>query len=131
MLAPISSRMRLGISDLSYLLNVPLQPNIYDGTSGLGGSAELQGLPKPVCLGYVYNIAPVYLGTVNLGDGSLDTYQVHWRTVSSIDAVRDQGVSLTNSGAVAPIAVPGMGDRRRLSARRGACRCRDLRRPRG
>jgi hypothetical protein len=104
MLAPLSSRVRLGISDLSYLLNVPLQPNVYDGTSGLGGSAELKGLPKPATFGYVYNIAPVYLGTMNLGDGSLHTYQGHWREVQSFDSVRDQGLPLTDSGAVAPAA---------------------------
>jgi len=104
MLAPLSSRTRLGISDLSYLLNVPLQPNVYDGTNGLGGSAELKGLPKPVTLGYVYNVAPVYLGTMNLGDGVLHTYQAHWRDVQNFDSVRDQGLSLTDSAGVAPAA---------------------------
>ena len=102
MLAPYASRMRIGISDLGYLLNVPLQPNTYDGTSGLGGDTELKGLPKPITLGYVYNIAPVALGTVNLGDGALYTYQANWRDVQDFVNVRESGVQLADSGAVAP-----------------------------
>jgi hypothetical protein len=101
-LAPVGQRVALAISDLSHRLNVPLQRNLYDGTSGLGGGAELKGLPKPILLGYCYNFAPVYLGAINFGDGSLETYQINWRDHNDVKVVRESGATLTEVTGVAP-----------------------------
>jgi hypothetical protein len=84
---------RLSLSDITERLATPLQPTLYLGTGGQEGNVELKGRPKPVTLGQVFNIAPVFVGNVDLGVGSLPTYQSHWRAISSHDAVRIRGVS--------------------------------------
>jgi hypothetical protein len=94
-------RARIAITDASERLATPLQRNKFDGAGGLGGGASLTGKPKPIALGEVFNITPVALGNIDLGDGSLPTYMVHWRAVSSITAVRIRGVVQTLVG-VAP-----------------------------
>lgn len=85
----------LAVSDLSEKLAQPLQPNLYDGTGGTGGSGDLKGRPKPVALGFLFNITPVYLGLVDFGDGALPTYQSNWRAVLAHDAVRERGAAIT------------------------------------
>jgi hypothetical protein len=102
---------RLAFGDSTELLAVPLQGNRYAGTGGAEGGADLAGQPKPVCLGRCFNVAPVFLGIVDLGAGSLPTYQVHWRAVQSIDEVRIRGVvqSLT-------AGTPGIGQARAYAA---------------
>jgi hypothetical protein len=85
---------QLQIGDFSEQLNVPLQQNLYDGSGGLGGPASLKGLPKPVSLGWRFNVTPVYLGSVDLGLGSFPTYQTHYREIRGHDAARVRGVSM-------------------------------------
>jgi hypothetical protein len=85
-------RARLTVADTSQLLATPLQLSRYIGTSGLEGPTTLAGAPRPVCLGHVYNVSPVALGAVDLGDGALLTYQTNWRSVAGHDAVRIRGV---------------------------------------
>lgn len=100
-------RARISLADLTDRLNTPLQPTRYAGTGGAEGGAELAGRPKPVCLGQVFNVAPVFLGNVDLGVGALPTYQVHWRSIQAIDAVRIRGVAqVLNAGT------PGLGEYR-------------------
>jgi hypothetical protein len=72
-----------------------------DGTlsSGLGGlpawvsscegGPEIAGTPKPLCYGKCLNVEAVCVSTTDL------IYQFHDTTVSSIDAVYDNGVALT------------------------------------
>jgi hypothetical protein len=84
---------RIALNDLTERMATPLQPTLYQGTGGQEGGAELKGKPKPVTLGQVFNIAPVFLGNVDLGAGSLPTYQSHWRAVESHDVVRIRGVA--------------------------------------
>lgn len=99
----------LRTTDVVERLAQPLQPNKYLGSGGVEGGDELKGKPKPVALGAVGNVDPVYLGIVDLGAGigSLDTYQVHYRAVSSITAVRIRGVAQTLTGGT-----PGVGQAR-------------------
>lgn len=97
-------RMRLTLDDLSWRLSKPLQANLYGGTGGLDGGADLLGKPKPVSFGWRYNVGPVYLGQVDLGDGSKHTYQTHWRTIAAHDAVRERGVAMSVT-----TGVPGVG----------------------
>lgn len=65
-------------------------PNTYAGTGGNEGSAIMEGLPKPICLGQVFNISPVLVDEAN------DVYQVHDGPIESIVAVYENGVATTN-----------------------------------
>lgn len=95
-------RVRLDISDITENMNVPAQNSFYLGTGLSEGDVTLKSKPRPICLGHVYNIKPVFLGNVDLGDGSKATYQVHWRAVQQIEAVRIRGVPQTVT-----VGVPG------------------------
>jgi len=64
-------------------------PNTYAGTGGNEGSAIMEGVAKPVCLGEVFNITPV------LVDESSGVYQVHDGQIESIVAVYENGVATT------------------------------------
>lgn len=90
----------LRITDVVERLATPLQPMKYLGAGGTEGGDDLKGKPKPVALGRPANVEPVYLGNIDLGAGigALETYQVHWRAVEDITAVRIRGVSQTLVG---------------------------------
>lgn len=85
-------RARLALSDITDRFATVLQTNLYDGAGGAGGSSDLKGRPKPVSLGSRFNATPVYVGLVDLGFGSLPTYQTNWRAVMGHDVVRIRGV---------------------------------------
>lgn len=85
----------LTVTDIAERLATPLQTSRYLGTGGLEGPTALAGRPKPVALGRLYNVAPIYLGTIDLGYGSLPTYQTNWRAITAHDAVRIRGVAQT------------------------------------
>lgn len=87
-----NQRARITITDASERLAVPLQNERFTGAGGLEGPATLAGRPKPIAIGALYNEAPVALGNVDLGDGALPTYAVHWRAINGITAVRIRGV---------------------------------------
>ena len=93
---------RITVTDAAERLATPLQPARYAGTGGLEGDADLAGRPKPVLIGRRFNVPAIYLGNVDLGDGALPTYQVHWRAVQSIDAVRIRGVQQVEVTSAAP-----------------------------
>lgn len=99
---------RLALNDLTERMAAPLQPTLYQGTGGQEGGAELKGRPKPVTLGQVFNIAPVFLGNIDLGAGSLPTYQSHWRAVEGHDAIRIRGVAQV----IIPSGAPTVGQAR-------------------
>jgi len=92
-------RARLALGDIADRLDAPLQPHVYAGTGGLEGGEDLTGKPRPVAMGSLFNVQPVFLGNVDLGAGTLPTYQTHWRAIVAHDAVRIRGVAQT--------AVPG------------------------
>lgn len=104
-------RARIALSDITDRLSAPLQPTRYAGTGGLEGGDALEGRPKPVCLGRVFNEAPVYLGNVDLGVGSLPTYQAHWRGIDGFDAVRIRGADQAATGGT-----PGVGQYRAFAS---------------
>ena len=93
-----NQRIRLSVVDIAERLATPLQTTRYGGTGGMDGPAALKDKPKPVALGRLYNISPVALGNIDLGDGALPTYQTHWRAVVAHDAVRIRGVAQTAVG---------------------------------
>ncbi|MDB5490364.1 MAG: hypothetical protein JWO78_213 [Micavibrio sp.] len=87
----------ISITDNSLRLDQNLDVNLYKGTGGLEGSSDLNGKPKPLTFGEVYNIEPVLVNAATL------VYQVHDGSILSVDAVRDRGVALTLSGDVSDI----------------------------
>jgi hypothetical protein len=93
-------RARITVADATDRLNTPLQPTLYSGTGGLEGQADLKGRPKPVALGRCFNVAPVYLGNIDLGAGALPTYQTHWRGIQAHTSVRIRGVTQTLVGGI-------------------------------
>lgn len=80
---------RLNVRDRGYSLDLPLQSNLYDGTGGAEGGAELAGKPKPLAFGKCLNVSPP------LVDATLLTYQLHDGVISAVDAVYDRGAALT------------------------------------
>lgn len=90
-----SQRARVSVVDVAERLATALQSSRYAGTGGMEGPSGLAGRPKPVCLGRVFNLTPIALGNINLGYGSLPTYQSHWRAIAGHDAVRIRGVEQT------------------------------------
>lgn len=89
---PTSSSVSLALGDIISALDVDLQNNRYSGDGGTSGVANLSGKPKPICIGMVRNVSPVYVGQVDLGVGVLPTYQTHWRSIDGHLAVYERGV---------------------------------------
>lgn len=85
-------RARISFTDATARMEAALQPLKFAGTGGLDGPESLADLPRPVCIGRVFNIPPVALGNIDLGDGALPTYQSHWRAITGHTAVRIRGV---------------------------------------
>lgn len=122
-------RASITLADVTERLALPLQPALYAGTGGTEGGTELKGAPKPVTLGRCYNLAPVYLGNLDLGAGigSLPTFHVHWRGVEEIAAVRIRGVVQTLTGGTPTVgqarAFPALGMFQLGSTPDGEVRC--------
>lgn len=94
-----NTTVEVKVRDLQHVLSVPLQQTVYSGSGGWNGTAELTGRVVPHCYGRVRNAEPVLVDAPNL------RYQIHYRAVSQIDSVRDKGVSLTNFGDYASLAL--------------------------
>lgn len=84
-----TSSIAINLTDYSYKLEVPFQPNVYGGTGGKDGSEDLTGKRCPSCFGYCQNVPAVFLVP------SLLIYQVNCGPVHDIVAVRDRGIELT------------------------------------
>jgi hypothetical protein len=69
-------------------LDNPVQVATYDGTGGLGGTAELAGRTKPKALGIRKGIEPPLIDPVRL------IYQANDGAIHGISDVRDVGISL-------------------------------------
>lgn len=87
-----SNKLVIRVRDLQYKLDLPLQTTLYLGTGNWEGGADLSSKVKPHCYGQVRNAEPVLVDGANL------RYQVHYRNIQAINAVRDAGASLTNFG---------------------------------
>lgn len=93
-----NTTVEIKVRDLQHVLALPLQQTVYSGLGGWNGTSDLTGRVVPHCYGRVRNGEPVLVDASNL------RYQIHYRSVSQIDAVRDKGVSLTNFGDYANLA---------------------------
>lgn len=85
-------KVTIGIRDRSYNLDLPLQENLFAGTGGAEGNAEIAGKPKPLLFGRCRNITPIVIDPFNL------IFQVHDGTIHGIDAVYDQGAEISPEG---------------------------------
>ena len=83
----------VSLRDKGYLLEVPIQENVYQGTGGVEGNEDLAGKRKPLCFGQIENVRPALLIP---GEG---LFQVHDGAVNAITGVYDRGYPLTATGA--------------------------------
>lgn len=84
--------VRIGLRDRSYVLDRPLQTNLYAGSGGAEGGADLEGKPKPLLFGKCRNVTLIALDSANL------IYHWHDGQSQAVDAVYDRGATLTPSG---------------------------------
>jgi len=94
--------LRINVRDKSYLLEVPTQPNTYDGSGGLNGYSDLNGLRKPLAIGdgsYGANVSPVLVIPSEL------VYHLNDGAVQAIGAVYDSGFALTATSDYATLAL--------------------------
>ncbi len=83
-----SGELRLIVRARDYVLERPLQSDLYEGTGSAEGGPDLAGKPKPQCYGVCPQVRAVPV------DANALTYQVHDRAVESIDAVYDRAQAL-------------------------------------
>ncbi|WP_422363188.1 hypothetical protein [Pyruvatibacter mobilis] len=81
--------VRIPVRDWTFVLDQPLQTNLYAGSGGAEGGDDLEGKPKPLCFGRVRNMTPPLIDSTNV------IYQVHDGTVYAIDGVFESGASIT------------------------------------
>lgn len=81
------NQVAVTVRDYGFKLDVPAQPNVYLGTSGLEGFEDLAQKRKPMTFGYVSNMTPVLVRP------DLLVYQVHDGSVQAIPAVYDRGAA--------------------------------------
>lgn len=88
------SKVTVRVRDRQLDIAKPLQDIRYTGLGSLDGGSDLDGKPKPLVYGQVFNIAPPQTDTTRR------VYQLHHGgLVVSVDAVYDRGVLMT-AGAV-------------------------------
>lgn len=84
--------LRVGIRDNGYLLEVPMQTNLYLGTGGLEGPVDLKGKRRPLGYGENQNVSPPLVVPSYL------VYQLNDGQIHAVDAVYDRAVALTPAG---------------------------------
>src|SRR5690606_29502373 len=85
-------RISIPLRDRQAELEVPLQDDLYAGTGGLEGTADLTDKPRPVALGDVRNVPAVLVDPARL------IYQVADSEIEAL-TVYDRGIELgTNAG---------------------------------
>lgn len=92
------STLQIQIEDQSYKLLIPFQTNLYAGSGGSEGGADLAKKRKPRVLGPNLNVQPPLI------DPAFRTYQVNDGPVSDIPAVYDRGSALTKDADYATYA---------------------------
>jgi hypothetical protein len=82
-------RCQIAARDVSHKLDVPLQTSTYSGAGGVNGTSENKGKRRPMVFGECKGVP---LTPIN---PTLLIYQVHSRTVQSIDSVYERAAALT------------------------------------
>ena len=80
--------LTLHLYDDNKRLEIPAQPNVYGGTGGIDGDANVKGKRKPVLLGTASNVTALLIDATNL------VYQYHDGAVEFVYFVYDRGVAL-------------------------------------
>jgi len=83
-----TASLRLLVRGRDYLFDQPLQPNLYGGTGGGDGGAELKGKPKPLVFGLCRDVPAIAVSSAAL------IYQAHDGAVKAIDQVYDRAQAL-------------------------------------
>lgn len=86
--SPTLDTIALHFQDDNKRLEIPAQPNVYGGTGGIDGDANVKGKRKPVLLSRASNISPPLIDATNL------VYQYHDGPSSTVHYVYDRGVGL-------------------------------------
>lgn len=86
------STLRIRVQSTASLLGTPLQSNRYRGTGGQDGDADLASRAMPALFGQCFNVTPVLLNRDQW------IYQIHDGPIAAIDAVRERGLALDDSG---------------------------------
>lgn len=106
-----AQQVRVSLTDIAERLATPLQSATFAGTGGLEGPSTMAGRVKPVLVGQCFNLAPIAVGNVDLGDGDLPTYVAHSGAMDDFFAIRIRGVEQAIVDAP-----PGVGEARNYSA---------------
>lgn len=80
------------VKDRQHLLDKLIQSAFYTGAGGNEGGAELEGKPKPLAFGRLFNISAVMVNFATF------LMQVHHGTIEEISEIRDKGVPLITTG---------------------------------
>jgi hypothetical protein len=98
-------RIELDLRDFIWQIDRPIQTNLYLGTGGIEGGADLAGVPKPLCFGRLFNVPLTLIDPANL------IYQVHDGKLGQVLGCYVMGEPLGDAGDVADItlAAPGAG----------------------
>jgi hypothetical protein len=81
--------LTLHLYDDNKRLEIPAQPNVYGGTGGIDGDANVKSKRKPVLLGRASNLSPPLIDAANL------VYQFHDGPCFFLHYVFDRGVTLS------------------------------------
>jgi hypothetical protein len=84
-----TGNVSIDLVDYSYKLEVPMQPNVYGGSGGADGGADLAGKRKPMVFGAAREVPAVLLVP------SLLIYQVNDGSIQAVTSVHDRGVALS------------------------------------
>lgn len=92
-------QLTVRLRDHQEALDKPVQAMLYAGTGGLEGGEDIEGLPKPLSLGWPKNVTPVWVDRPNL------KLQVSSRAIEDVPQVYDRGDG--SMVKVAPPPAPG------------------------
>lgn len=87
----------INLSDKQTVLENNFAQNQYDGSGGLEGDENLEGVVKPLVYGSCKNVPLTLVDSANL------IYQVHDGSIEAVIAVFDRGVALSSEGDVSDI----------------------------
>ena len=91
------TRISIRLRDSQLLFESVVQGTLYGGTGGTDGGDDLQGKPKPLTFGIVKNVRAVRVDPTNA------IYQVHDGQIEAIDAVYDNGATVSASDYTADL----------------------------
>lgn len=88
----------INLRDLAHLFDREMQTATFLGTGGNEGGSDLAGKRKPMALGVVRNVQPVYLGA----DTGYHKFSVNSGPIVGVLTVYDRGAELTYDPAPSP-----------------------------